>query len=293
MFFVLALLLLIFLPSPWNLVGALVSLILFVLEVGYWQRRMRAHKVQTGVENLVGATGEVTTTLSPRGQIRVHGELWEARSATPVEPGARVRVVAVDGLTLEVERAVSTSGRGTQGLGPAALVAAAVLALAACGGDNGESASESYANSVCGQLSMWAADQRDTLNSLQDAGLSITKEDVAAALGDVRDSTQVLIEDLKGLDPPETDEGQKARTELDNLGTELTQQVDTVQQALDANTSVVALASTATTALSTAVSDVSSTLDELQNLDSDELKDAFENSDDCTALRDEVESIGS
>ena len=42
MFFVLALLLLVFLPSPWNLVGALISLGLRVLEVAYWQRRMRA-----------------------------------------------------------------------------------------------------------------------------------------------------------------------------------------------------------------------------------------------------------
>jgi membrane protein implicated in regulation of membrane protease activity len=293
MFFVLALLLLLFLPSPWNLVGALVSLVLFVLEVAYWQRRMRSRKVQTGVENLVGATGEVTTPLEPRGQIRVHGELWEARSATPVEPGARVRVVAMDGLTLEVEPAISTSGRGAQGLGPTALIAAAVLALAACGGDNGESASESYANSVCGQLSMWAADQRDTLTSLKDAGLSITKEDVQTAVGDVRDSTEVLVSDLKGLDPPETDEGQQAKTELENLGTKLTQQLDTVQQALDANTGVAALASTVTTALSTAATDVNSTLDELENLDSGEVKDAFQDSDDCKSLRDEVENIGS
>ena len=62
---------------------------------------------------------------------------------------------------------------------------------------------------------MWVADQKDTLKSLQDAGLSITKEDIEAAVGDVRDSTQVLIEDLGELDPPETDSGQKAKSEFD------------------------------------------------------------------------------
>src|ERR687897_2769305 len=89
----------------------------------------------------------------------------------------------------------------------------AVLALAfwlaGCGGDDdgGSSASEDYANSVCGQLSTWVADQRDTVASLQDAGLSVTREDLAAAVGDVRDSTQVLVEDLRDDDPPDTDAG--------------------------------------------------------------------------------------
>jgi membrane protein implicated in regulation of membrane protease activity len=102
-FLLLALLLLIFLPSPWNLVGALVSLAVFVLEVAYWQRQMRGRKVQTGVENLVGAVGKVVEPLAPIGQIRVHGELWEARSTRTVPSGTAVRVVAVDGLRLEVE----------------------------------------------------------------------------------------------------------------------------------------------------------------------------------------------
>jgi hypothetical protein len=166
--------------------------------------------------------------------------------------------------------------------------------LAGCGGGGDDSsASEDYANSVCGQLSMWVADQEDTLKSLEDAGLSITKEDLRAAVGDVRDSTQVLVSDLRGLDPPETDAGNEAKTELDSLGTTLTEQVETVEQALDSNTGVAALASTVTTAFTTATTDVKSTLGELQNLDSGELKDAFQNSDDCTMLRDEVESIGS
>ncbi len=33
----------------------------------------------------------------------VHGELWEAHSATPAPRDARVRVTAVNGLTLTVE----------------------------------------------------------------------------------------------------------------------------------------------------------------------------------------------
>jgi hypothetical protein len=174
-------------------------------------------------------------------------------------------------------------------------VLALAFLLAGCGDDDdgGSSASEDYANSVCGQLSTWVADQRDTVASLRDAGLSVTREDLRAAVGDVRDSTQVLVEDLRDDDPPDTDAGNQAKSELDSLGTTLTEQVDTVQQALDANTGVVALASTVTTALSTATSAVKSTLDELQNIDSGELKDAFQDSDDCAMLREVVEDIDS
>src|SRR5512132_3973357 len=105
MFLVLAFLLLIFVPWPWGLAAAIASLVLFVFEVAYWQRRMRREKVQTGVENLVGATGEAAERLAPSGHVRVRGELWEAKSSSELPRGARVRVVAVHGLVLEVESA--------------------------------------------------------------------------------------------------------------------------------------------------------------------------------------------
>ena len=110
-FFLLALLLLVFLPWPWNLVGALVSGGLGVAEVVYWERRMRAHKVQTGVENLLGAVGKVAEPLAPVGQIRVHGELWEARSTRTLPSGTAVRVVAVNGLVLDVEPESEDAGK--------------------------------------------------------------------------------------------------------------------------------------------------------------------------------------
>jgi membrane-bound serine protease (ClpP class) len=105
-FLLLALLLLLLLPEPWSAVAGLAALALFGLEVFYFYRRMRGVKVVTGVENLVGAVGNAVEPLEPEGHVRVHGELWEARSATPAAQGARVRVVAVDGLELEVEPAV-------------------------------------------------------------------------------------------------------------------------------------------------------------------------------------------
>jgi membrane-bound serine protease (ClpP class) len=103
MFLFVGLVLLLVLPSPWNVVGGAVSGALFVLEIGYWQRRVRGQKVRTGAENLVGATGEVSEPLTPVGQVRVLGELWAARAASELPRGTRVRVIAMDGLRLEVE----------------------------------------------------------------------------------------------------------------------------------------------------------------------------------------------
>jgi len=103
MFLALAPILFLVLPDPWDVIGGLTSLALGVVEVTYWQRRMRRVKVETGVENLIGSVGEVTDTLAPVGQVRVLGELWQARAGSELPRGTPVRVVAVNGLMLDVE----------------------------------------------------------------------------------------------------------------------------------------------------------------------------------------------
>jgi membrane protein implicated in regulation of membrane protease activity len=293
MFLVLALLLLIFVPSPWNVGAAIASLVLFVVEVAYWQRRMRGRKVQTGVENLVGATGKVTTPLAPVGQIRVHGELWEARSPTPLDPGARVRVVAVDGLTLEVSPLNGASSAVAGGLGSLALAIVTAFLLVGCGGSD-ESASESYANDVCSSFNTWASSIEETTNTLKDEGLSISKDDIRTALDDAGAATDLLVTNLKDAGPPETEDGDKAQSELQTLTNQLEHQLDVVRDAAASSQSALTLVSTVSSAVSTAAGDVQSTLDELDNLDpGGELSDAFKNSDDCKTLHDDIQNLGS
>lgn len=72
--------------------------------------RARRSKVVTGVEGMLGETGTVITALAPEGLIFVRGEYWNAASATPVDPGAEVRVTAVHGLKLTVEPVRKPSG---------------------------------------------------------------------------------------------------------------------------------------------------------------------------------------
>jgi membrane-bound serine protease (ClpP class) len=65
--------------------------------------RARASKVMTGSSGLVDQAAIAYSPLNPTGKVFVHGEFWDAVSSRPVEPGARVKITAVDGLILKVE----------------------------------------------------------------------------------------------------------------------------------------------------------------------------------------------
>jgi membrane-bound serine protease (ClpP class) len=68
----------------------------------------REEPVRTGHEELIGAPAEARTSLDPDGQVWIEGALWRARLAgngSPLRPGDRVTVEAVDGLTLKVRPA--------------------------------------------------------------------------------------------------------------------------------------------------------------------------------------------
>jgi len=57
-----------------------------------------------GEEGMVGEIGIAKTDVHQDGKVLVHGEYWNARSDKPIPAGARVRVVKVNGLTVEVEQ---------------------------------------------------------------------------------------------------------------------------------------------------------------------------------------------
>ena len=66
-------------------------------------RRAPVSRHGSGSEGLVGQTAVARTALAPRGQVFVHGELWQAEtSGEPVDAGRSVVVEGVRGLTLQV-----------------------------------------------------------------------------------------------------------------------------------------------------------------------------------------------
>ncbi|MGB0386774.1 MAG: NfeD family protein [Ardenticatenaceae bacterium] len=67
--------------------------------------RTRYSPALTGQQGLIGSLGQTRTSLNREsgGMVFLNGELWKAHSPVPVPKGQRIRVVAVDGLHLEVE----------------------------------------------------------------------------------------------------------------------------------------------------------------------------------------------
>jgi membrane protein implicated in regulation of membrane protease activity len=104
--FLIGLLLAVFvLPSPWGLVAVVVGGVLDIAETVlflWWSKRRRA---TVGVESLVGKIGIVSSELWPEGQVKIAGEIWQARCAGGCDAGTRVVVREVDGLTLVVDPA--------------------------------------------------------------------------------------------------------------------------------------------------------------------------------------------
>lgn len=105
MFFVVALVLLLVLPSPWDVAGFVLGLMCFAVEVVFWHRRVRSHRAVVGAQTLVGQLGTVVTPCRPDGQVRVGGETWAATCPAGAGEGDTVRVVERRRLTLVVEPA--------------------------------------------------------------------------------------------------------------------------------------------------------------------------------------------
>ena len=95
----------------WALIAPLAAVsAMFSFVVGGMALRARRRPVLTGGEELPGSEGDALEDIEREGWARVHGELWRVQSRVPLARGARVRVTARHGLTLEVE-AINASSK--------------------------------------------------------------------------------------------------------------------------------------------------------------------------------------
>jgi membrane-bound serine protease (ClpP class) len=86
--------------------ATIITGLFFVFVVGMGLRA-QMRKVTTGKEGLIREIGTVAAG-PPRLKVQVHGEWWDAKCYTPLQVGAHVRVVAVDGMRLKVEPVAET-----------------------------------------------------------------------------------------------------------------------------------------------------------------------------------------
>lgn len=95
-----------FVSISWQVIVLVVAITaaFFVFAIGMGIRAQRRKPV-TGTEGIIGESGEAMTDLKPDGQIRVHGEIWNATSLDgTLKKGTPVRVEQVENLHLKIRK---------------------------------------------------------------------------------------------------------------------------------------------------------------------------------------------
>jgi membrane-bound serine protease (ClpP class) len=77
-------------------IGALVAV------VGWMAVKNGRRRPVMGTEGMIGSIGIAKTELNPRGQITLHGEIWDAVSREPIHQGEAAEVTSIEGLTVTV-----------------------------------------------------------------------------------------------------------------------------------------------------------------------------------------------
>lgn len=82
--------------------GIALAAALLMLLIAVVFMRTRRTQVATGVEQMLQETAIALEDFSTSGLVDIHGETWRATTRVPVTKGQRLRVLRVDGLSLDV-----------------------------------------------------------------------------------------------------------------------------------------------------------------------------------------------
>ncbi len=86
-------------------VTVVLTVAFFAFAIGFGIKA-QSLKPTTGIEGIIGEVGETISDLQPAGQIRIHGELWNAESSdgSAINKGAKVEVTRISNLKLIVRK---------------------------------------------------------------------------------------------------------------------------------------------------------------------------------------------
>lgn len=90
-------------PIAWII--TILAIIIFVITVAIaiFFLRARRKTLLHGAETLIGLEGTTLNTIEDTGQALINGEIWQVRSAKSIQAQQRIKVIAVEGITLLVE----------------------------------------------------------------------------------------------------------------------------------------------------------------------------------------------
>ena len=164
-------------------------------------------------------------------------------------------------------------------------VVVAVVLASGCGGSSNTLSATDWANNLCSALTTWTSSVKSTANSLQ---ANPSKESLKSAAGDIKSASDTLVDDLKDLGKPDTKAGQDAKDAIDQLSSEVEDDVQEMQSAVDKASGargVVTAASSVGATLSKMGTQINSAASKLDSADpGGELKQAFRDSSACKSL---------
>ena len=175
----------------------------------------------------------------------------------------------------------------------ATLVLSAMLAIlsAGCGGDT--SAEEEWAGDICTAVGGWQDQVEQSSSDAREALQSPGAGTVAAIEAEVReiiDATGKLGDDLKELEPPDTEAGDEAKRELDTLAAQLDATATNLKETFDnlpENAGITEVADALeplVPAIQSLIASASSTFAAVKESGS-ELEEGFDEADSCERYR--------
>ena len=170
----------------------------------------------------------------------------------------------------------------------AAVVLTLGLVAAGCGGSKSDTTpTEKWAGDLCSAVNTWRTSITSIVSSVQQNG--VTKDSLKNALDQAKSDTKKLTDDLKSLGRPNTEAGDEAQADVDQLATELDDGLAKVGDAVDNASGTQGMLSAVSViggTLSTMAQQFRTTLTALEGLGEGqkEIKQAFQTVPACKEL---------
>ena len=111
-----------------------------------------------------------------------------------------------------------------------AVLAVLALVAAGCGGSSSDKkANEAYATSVCSAIGAW---EQQIKSIATDFSGGVSKAALQSKITQADTATKTLAKQIKAVPPPNTSDGQAAKTQVDQLSTQVASTVSSAQSAV-------------------------------------------------------------
>lgn len=174
-------------------------------------------------------------------------------------------------------------------------LAALAFAAGGCGGDDDQTAAETWTDDVCSSVNTWAEEIDETRATLEDTS-NLSVDTFTDAIDSVVAATRTLLDDFRDLEAPETEGAAEVEAQVARLSNTLGAQEQVLSDALESDSDspveLLGKISAVGAALSTIGTAFQSTFQAIEDLDgAAELQSAFEDTDSCDDARSTLEEL--